>query len=60
MDMKDWRGKREENKEEEKKKKNKKGQFRHFSTSIQPVEPFCQTFSKTASVSSEKLLHRRS
>jgi hypothetical protein len=46
-----------ENKEEE---KNKKGQFRHFTTSIQQVKPFCQTLPKTASAPPEKPLHRRS
>jgi hypothetical protein len=33
----------------EKKEKNRKGQFRHFTTSIQQVKSFCQTFSKMAS-----------
>jgi hypothetical protein len=51
-----------ENKEKGKKKKEKrkKGQFRHFTTSIQHVKLFCQTFSKTASAPLEKPLHRRS
>jgi hypothetical protein len=40
------------NKEDEKikrrkKEKNRKGLFSHFTTSIQEVKPFCQTFSKT-------------
>jgi hypothetical protein len=51
--------KKKENKEKEK-NKNRKVQFRHFTTSIQPVKPFCQTFSKTASAPSEKPLHQRS
>jgi hypothetical protein len=49
-----------ENKEKGKKKKEKKGQFRHFTTSIQQVKLFCQTFSKTASAPLEKPLHRKS
>jgi hypothetical protein len=36
---------KKENKEKEK-NKNRKGQFRHFTTSIRPVKPFCQTFPK--------------
>jgi hypothetical protein len=44
----------EKNKEEEKRKK-RKGLFSHFTTSIQEVKTFCQTFSKTVS---EKPLYR--
>jgi hypothetical protein len=42
------------------KRKNRKGQPRHFTTPIQQVKPFCQTFSKTASAPPEKPLHWRS
>jgi hypothetical protein len=55
--------KRKKKKKKEKrkgKKKKRKGQFRHFTTPIQQVKPFCQTLSKTASAPSEKQLHRRS
>jgi hypothetical protein len=51
--------KRRENKEK-RKIKNMKGKFRHFTTSIQQVKLFRQTFSKTALAQSEKPLHRRS
>jgi hypothetical protein len=42
-----------------KKEKNRKGQFRNFTTLIQQVTPFCQTFSKMASASLKKSLHQR-
>ena len=38
----------------------KKEQFRYFTTSIQLVELFCQTFFKTTSAPPEKPLHQRS
>jgi hypothetical protein len=57
-DEKKIRGKKEN--KEKGKRKNRKGQFIHFTTSIQLVKPFCQTFSKAASAPSEKSLHRRS
>jgi hypothetical protein len=64
----EWIRRGGEKKEKRRKKENKekekikigKGHFRHFTISIQPVKPFCQTFSKTASAPSEKPLHQRS
>jgi hypothetical protein len=64
MDKKERRGKMERKKGKKKRgereKEKRKGKFRHFITSIHKVKPFCQTFFKTASAPSKKLLHRRS
>jgi hypothetical protein len=60
MDKKREGGEREEKKKNKEKKKIRKGKFRHFTTSIQQVKPFCQTFSKTASAPSIKPLHQMS
>jgi hypothetical protein len=46
--------KKRENKE---KCKKRKGQCRHFTTSIQQVKPLYQIFFKTASAPSKKPLH---
>jgi hypothetical protein len=54
------KGKKKRGEREKEKKKKRKGKFRHFITSIHKVKPFCQTFFKTASAPSKKLLHRRS
>jgi hypothetical protein len=54
------RGEREGKSKKRKNRKNRKGKFRHFTTSIQQMMSFCQTFSNTASAPSKKLLHRRS
>jgi hypothetical protein len=67
MDKEEGKNKRGERKKEKEKIRGKKiktkyseGYFRHFTTSIQQVKLFCQTFCKTASAPSEKPLHRRS
>jgi hypothetical protein len=65
MDKKETRGEKEREKGGKEKGKGKgknekrKGQFGHFTTSIQQVKPFCQTFFKTAPAPSAKPLHER-